>query len=207
MAKLSQDLRAYFFSDTTPDQVSLDHLLALAGERVFGFLFVVLSLPSALPIPAPGYSTPFGVLIFLLSVQLLRKATHPWLPSKWRQKTFPSQHIQGILQQGIPWLERIEKLARPRLSGICEHPIGIFIIGMMISLMAISMMIPIPGTNTLPAMGIFVTGFGLLEKDGLITLIGLCLCLCGLILSTSIIVAVIWGGASLLDMIKQWLGR
>jgi hypothetical protein len=29
--------------------------------------------------------------------------------------------------------------------------------------MAISMMIPIPGTNTLPAMGVFVTSFGLSE--------------------------------------------
>nr|WP_245894793.1 exopolysaccharide biosynthesis protein [Nostoc cycadae] len=35
-------------------------------------------------------------------------------------------------------------------------------IGIAIALMSISMMIPIPGTNILPAMGIFVTGFGLL---------------------------------------------
>jgi hypothetical protein len=45
--------------------------------------------------------------------------------------------------------------------------------------MALSMMIPIPGTNTLPAMGIFVTGFGLLDDDGAISLAGLVLCLMG----------------------------
>jgi hypothetical protein len=73
--------------------------------------------------------------------------------------------------------------------------------------MAISMMIPIPGTNTLPAMGVFVTGFGLLEDDGAISLSGLVLCVMGAILSTSILFALIWGGSSLLDVIKTWLGR
>jgi hypothetical protein len=46
-------------------------------------------------------------------------------------------------------------------------------LGIAIALMGISMMIPIPGTNTLPAMGIFVTGFGLMEDDGAISLGGL----------------------------------
>ncbi len=73
--------------------------------------------------------------------------------------------------------------------------------------MAISMMIPIPGTNTLPAMGIFVTSFGLLEDDGAISLGGLVLCVMGAILTTSILLALIWGGSSLLDIIKTWLGR
>jgi hypothetical protein len=34
------------------------------------------------------------------------------------------------------------------------------------------MMIPIPGTNNLPVMGIFVTAFGLSEDDGAISLEG-----------------------------------
>lgn len=73
--------------------------------------------------------------------------------------------------------------------------------------MAISMMIPIPGTNTLAAMGIFVTAFGLSEDDGAISLGGLVLCVMGAILTTSILFALMWGGSSLLDVIKTWLGR
>jgi len=73
--------------------------------------------------------------------------------------------------------------------------------------MSISMMIPIPGTNTLPAIGIFVTGFGLVEDDGAISLAGLVLCLIGATLSISILLAVCFGGTSLVDLIKDWLGR
>jgi len=65
------------------------------------------------------------------------------------------------------------------------------------------MMIPIPGTNTRPAMGIFVTGFGLIEDDGAISLRELVLCLIGGILSSSILIALLDGGTSLLDLIKD----
>ncbi|MEL7522290.1 MAG: exopolysaccharide biosynthesis protein, partial [Cyanobacteria bacterium J06553_1] len=75
-----------------------------------------------------------------------------------------------------PWLERIETVARPRLTPVCTSRVGRMAIGIAIALMSISMMIPIPLTNTLPAIGIFVTGFGLLDDDGAISLAGLTVC-------------------------------
>jgi hypothetical protein len=77
--------------------------------------------------------------------------------------------------------------------------------GMAIALMAISMMIPIPGTNTLPAMGIFVTGFGLLDDDGAISLAGIALCAMGGTLTLSILYALAVGGTSLYDWLKTGL--
>ncbi|PMB54133.1 hypothetical protein CEN39_00785 [Fischerella thermalis CCMEE 5201] len=207
MAKLSNELQHFFFETQQPSQVKLADILLLAKERVFGFLLVILSLPSALPIPAPGYSVPFGILIFILAIQLLAGSKTPWLPQKMVNHPIKLETVQGVLQKGIPWLRRIEAIARPRLVYICVTLPGRVIIGSAIALMAISMMIPIPGTNTLPAMGIFVTSFGLLEDDGAISLGGLVLCLMGGILTTSILVGVIWGGSSLLDYIKLWLGR
>lgn len=207
MAKLSQELHRYFLEEERPPQVTLADILKLAQERIFGFLLVILSLPSALPIPAPGYSTPFGIVIFLLAIQLITGAKSPWLPKRMLNHPLKLETVQGFLKGGIPWLRRIEAIARPRLTYICTTLPGRITIGSAIALMAISMMIPIPGTNTLPAMGIFVTGFGLLEDDGAISLGGLVLCLMGAILTTSILFALMWGGSSLLDIIKTWLGR
>jgi hypothetical protein len=207
MAKLSNELQRYFFEEERSEKVTLADILLLAGERIFGFLLVILSLPSALPVPAPGYSTPFGVLIFLLAVQLVAGAKTPWLPGKMMNHQIQLSTVQGVLKAGLPWLRRIEAIARPRLSYICTTLPGRVTIGVAIALMAISMMIPIPGTNTLPAMGIFVTAFGLSEDDGAISLGGLVLCLMGGILTTSILMALVWGGSSLLDVIKAWLGR
>lgn len=198
MAKLSAELQRYFLADggtalptpsptdatpfpTTPQRepnapVTLNEILEIAGERTFGFLFVLLSLPSALPVPAPGYSTPFGIVMFLLAVQLIVGKEQPWLPKRFRKKGFECSQIQGLLRKGIPWLQKIELVARPRMTPVCTSRLGRTVIGCAIALMSISMMIPIPLTNTLPAIGIFVTGFGLLDDDGAISLAGLTIC-------------------------------
>ncbi|MDJ0534192.1 MAG: exopolysaccharide biosynthesis protein [Xenococcaceae cyanobacterium MO_207.B15] len=205
MAKLSRELNRYFFEETREAKVTLGEVLALAGERTFGFLFVIIALPSALPIPAPGYSIPFGIVLFLLAIQLMLGRQRPLLPEKMLKGSMKLEIAQSFVKKGIPWLRRIEALTKPRYSSICTSLPGRIIIGIAIALMSISMMIPIPGTNTLPAMGIFITGFGLAEDDGVISLAGLVVSALGVVLSTSIIIAVIWGGSSLVDVIKDSL--
>lgn len=207
MAKLSVELNRYFFEEARNEKVTLSEILALAGERIFGFLFVILALPSALPVPAPGYSTPFGIAMFFLATQLIIGRDRPWLPEKIMKGSMPLKKVQGFIKRGNPWLQRIEALTKPRLSSICTSLPGQVLIGIAIAIMSISMMIPIPGTNTLPAIGIFVTGFGLVEDDGAISLLGLIICALGLAVSTSILIAVVWGGTSLIDVLKEQLGR
>ncbi|MGF1490655.1 MAG: exopolysaccharide biosynthesis protein [Prochloraceae cyanobacterium] len=202
--KLSVELNRYFFQEERASTIKLQDILSLAGERIFGFLFVILSLPSALPIPAPGYSIPFGIAMFFLAFQLIIGRKKPWLPPKMMNSYLKLEMVRGVVNKATPHLERIEAIARPRYAYICTSLPGRIVIGSAIALMSVSMMIPIPGTNTLPAIGIFVTGFGLLEDDGAISLVGLVLCLMGLILSISILIAAIWGGASIIDLIKAW---
>jgi hypothetical protein len=187
MARLSTELNRYFFEEVSTSKVSLKEVLDLAGERTFGFLFVLLALPSALPIPAPGYSVPFGIVIFLLAVQLIAGRTRPWVPEGWKTRQFDLATVQKIIGAGIPWLRRLEAIARPRMTPVCTSLPGRTVIGIAIALMAVSMMMPIPLTNTLPAIGIFVTGFGLLDDDGVISLGGLVLCAMGGILTTLIL--------------------
>ncbi|NJN62031.1 MAG: exopolysaccharide biosynthesis protein [Coleofasciculaceae cyanobacterium RL_1_1] len=187
MAKLSTELDRTFLQSDRTDPVKLRDLFELAGERTFGFLFVLLSLPSALPLPAPGYSVPFGILLFVLAVQLLLGSKQPWLPEKWLNRDFDRATIQGFLTKGMPWLQRIEIFSRPRLTVICTSRIGHTVLGLTIVLLSISMMIPIPGTNTVPAMGIFAIGFGLLDDDGFVASIGLTIGAIGLTLTSLIL--------------------
>lgn len=187
MARLSTELNRYFFEEVSTPQVTLKEILDLAGERTFGFLFVLLSLPSALPIPAPGYSVPFGVVMLLLAVQMIAGRTRPWVPESWKLKQFDLASVQKVVKAGSPWMRRLETVSRPRLTPICSSLPGRMVLGIAIALMSISMMIPIPGTNTLPAIGIFVTGFGLLDDDGAISIGGLGLCVLGGTLSTFIL--------------------
>ncbi|MEM6252008.1 MAG: exopolysaccharide biosynthesis protein [Cyanobacteria bacterium P01_D01_bin.156] len=220
MAKLSAELQRYFLDapsltptaheaeaaqvGTSGDNVTLNELLTLGGERTFGFLFVLLSLPSALPVPAPGYSIPFGIVMLLLAVQLIVGRKQPWLPTGWLSKGFERTKVAGFITKGLPWLQKIEAVSRPRLSIICTSPLGRLVLGIAIALMSIAMMIPIPGTNTVPAIGIFVIGFGLLDDDGAISLAGLTICT----LAIGLVGSILFLGAEAVDGIKnQILGR
>lgn len=205
MAKLSVELNRYFFEEERGATVRLNDILLLAGERGFGFLFVILALPSALPIPAPGYSAPFGLVIFLLALQFMRGSQRPWLPQRvanWQIKTTLAERF---VKAGAPWLRRLEAVSKPRFVFVCQGLPGRLFVGMAIALMAISMMIIIPGTNTLPAMGIFLTGIGLFEDDGLIAGLGGTACFLIAILMVSVIWVFYRGGASILDLLKDWL--
>ena len=211
MARLSQELARLSCLPDSPEQpklppegsICIEDILELAGERSFGFFLVVLSFPSALPLPAPGYSTPFGVFILLLALQLVAGRTTPWLPKWVLQTSVERKQFQKWAQAGIPWLQRIEKIARPRWRQLCTTRLGQVWLGTWIGLMGISMIIPVPGTNTLPAMGVFVTAFGLLEEDGILCSLGSLICVAGGLLTTSILIGLWWGGTTLLD----WLGR
>jgi len=205
MARLSAELQRFFFEEQRPPQITLMEVLQLSGERTFGFLFVLLSLPSALPIPAPGYSVPFGVIILLLALQLMLGFRRPWLPERLLQRPVDLGRAQGIVKAGVPWLQRLEWLMRPRLALICTSLTGRVVLGMAIALMGLSMMIPLPLTNTAPAIAVLVTGFGLLEDDGAITLAGLTLCLCAFTVSAIIVSAFLIGGVSLLEATVQSL--
>ncbi|MEB3358971.1 MAG: exopolysaccharide biosynthesis protein [Synechococcales bacterium] len=203
MAKFSIELNRFFFDEPRSERVSLVDILELAGERTFGFLLVMLSLPSALPIPAPGYSVPFGILIFLLAVQLVAGRSRPWFPEKFKKHSIGLKQVQSVLKAGLPWLRRFESFSRPRMAHICTSRAGRMVLGLAIALMAISMMIPLPLTNTLPAMGVFIVGFSLLEDDGVISLMGLTVCLIAGVLSTTLVTAYFIGGLSLVNFVIE----
>lgn len=202
MAQLSAELKAQFLAEDSPEVFSLADVLALAGERTFGFLFVLLSLPSALPVPAPGYSVPFGILLAWLAIQMAVGQDQPWLPKRWRSRSIGRERLAGLMNAAIPWLQKIELLSRPRLVPVCRTPVGRLILGGAVTLMGLSMIAPIPGTNTLPAMGIFVVGLGLLDDDGAIALLG---ATGGVVVTASIWTAIIWGGSNLIELLKELL--
>ena len=139
--------------------------------------------------------------MFVLAAQLVIGRRRPWLPESWQKKGFELKQIQKLVKAGLPWLKRIEVFSRPRLVPICTSIPGRAAIGIAIALMSISMMIPIPGTNTLPAIGIFVTGFGLLDDDGMISLAGLTLCVLGGSLAGVILFAGVKGTSAAIDFL------
>jgi len=195
MHKLSLELEE-LLGTANPDGLKVGELLDTMSGRGFGFLLVALSLPAALPVPAVGYSGPFALLIVGLAIQIIAGRSSPSLPQRVRSKSVSAKMVTFIQKRGIPFFRRVERLSKPRLEKLSETRLFGFIVGMVIFVLALVMLIPFPGTNTIFALAILLTGFGLANNDGLFILGGGIL---GLTAAAVVIALLIAGRLALYD--------
>ena len=183
--RLSEELQGLLQTDG--ESLSVGQLVERVGDRGFGLLLLVLSLPSALPVPAAGYSVPFGILLVVLALQMLIGKTRPVFPKRLERVTLSKGTAERLLN-GAAWIfKRLEWIVRPRMRWVGKRA-GLTFMGLLVMAMAILMMIPIPMTNTFPAFVIFLIGVGLTEEDGFFA-IGACLV--G-VLAVALYAALVW---------------
>ena len=154
------------------DGPAIGELANAVGEKGFGLLLIILSLPSALPVPAPGYSNP-GL-------------------------------AEKMIGAASKFLRMIEHLIRPRHHWIRSRA-GQSGLAAIIIIMACLMMLPIPLTNTFPAMVIFMIGIGLSEEDGLLAIAAFVIGVAAVTLYCYIIFLVITQGPEAAEGIKDWV--
>ena len=172
---LSETLQSLLAGDAPgpAGPLSVGRILDAVRDKGFGLLLIILALPSALPVPAAGYSTPFGIIIILLGAQMLSGRAVPALPQRARRVTLGPRMAGRMLGAAESFFRRAEHLIRPRLRWVNTRGGRAAMAGLVI-LMALLMCLPIPTTNTAPAMVVFLVGIGLCENDGLFAL-GACL--------------------------------
>ena len=154
------------------DSVRIGTLMQRLESKGFGVLLAILSLPSALPIPAPGYSTPFGIAIYLFALQMFFGRKTVWLPKTLTNIKIKSKILIQMLAAATKLLNKIEVYVRPRWQ-LAQKQWFIRLIALNIGVLACLMIMPIPMTNTLPAMIIFLCAVALSENDGLICAISI----------------------------------
>lgn len=133
------------------------------GDRALAALIFIFALPNVIPTP-PGTSAVLGVPLVLLSAQLLF-GTRAWLPRFIAQRSFAQSAFKAVVERSTPWLEKSERLMRPRLLLLTT---GVFqrFVGAICLILAIIVMLPIPLGNMLPTLAICILALGVLEKDG-----------------------------------------
>lgn len=184
--KLSERLEIALRPET-PEGLQLKNILSEVGEQGFGLFLLVLALPSALPLPATVISTPMGVIIALLGLQLMAGRKSIWLPAWAGKVQIPKGLADKMLAVFKAFFTRFEHLVKPRLSWLTSRW-GRVLFSLLILVMGLLMVIPLPFTNTLPAMVVFLLALGLTEEDGLV-----CLAASGFgLLAVAVYVGIIW---------------
>ena len=184
-ATLSNIIEQVFDPDREP--MTCGELVEKLDHHGMAVILILFSVPAALPLPAAGYSTVLSVPLLIIGLRLLAGYDNLWLPAKLRRRPFDTARFNRRVVDGMLRLVHVvERFSSPRLTGLVRAPAMRVVIGLVICALACSMLLPIPGTNTAPAFGIFLIGFSLLEDDGVLLLAGI---LCSLLaLSISLLI-------------------
>lgn len=176
-----------FFEDTLSEKVkkiisnipdknlTLSELINLLGNDGLLLFAAILTIIFLIPVSIPGFSTVFGGIIFFIGISnLLNKSL--WLPNSIKTKTFPADKLRNALNKGLKWFHFLEKISTPhRFNLLISNGIASKINGFLILFGSISLMIPLglmPFSNTLPALIILFLSIGIIQKDGIIILLG-----------------------------------
>lgn len=170
--RLSADLRELLL-ETAGRSMTLGELEDILKGRGFGLFLLLMALPFVFPIPLPGLSVPFGIVIVLvgLRIALGRK---PSLPGFILARRIPQSVLEKTVSIGLKIATRLEKLVKPRMHFLQRWPgmINLIGLGIVSSGLLLSLPLPIPFSNSIPALGVLFLTAGLIERDGLLVLIG-----------------------------------
>lgn len=182
------DLLRHALSAHTGETVTVRDLIDRCGGRAFGLLLLLFALPNCIPAP-PAVGSILGLPLILFGAQMVR-CRPPWLPGVIADRRIARADLMRILDIAAPRLQHLERIVRPSLPWAVSRRAE-RIVGMHVVLLAGSIALPVPLTNFVPAVGIAVMAIGLIERDGRAVLGGATVGLCGLILSTTVMITLI----------------
>lgn len=159
------------FADGDPEeQLQLGDVVSGLRQTAFGMLLFVGILPAFLPIPGVAGAIS-GPLVMLIGAQLLVGLSKPWLPGFLARRGPQRKSMQRFNGVMAPWLRRLEKLVRPRMPWVLEHPIASAFTGLLLILLGMLLALPIPFTNYVFGVLMLLFVFSLLERDGALMLV------------------------------------
>jgi hypothetical protein len=164
-----------FAANFNAERVRVRDITESLGQRSFGFILLIFTLPNSLPIMGiPGVSTITGLPMLFVAVQMALGHERVYLPRWIADSSLATADFKALINKVVPWLKRIERLMKPRIlfltQGNAERWLGAFC-----AILAFLLALPIPLGNLMPALGVLFIALGLIESDGVCVLTGICI--------------------------------
>lgn len=184
---LSKELET-LINSASRDSVTFEAILEVLPRRGHAVLLILLSLPFCQPIQIPGFSFFFGALLAFIGLRIAF-GHRAWVPNALLKREISTQTLKKIASVALKIVDKMSFLTRPRMNWLVVSPSLFIMHGMVITLLAIllALPLPIPLTNLITAFPILFFGLGMLEDDGLMVIIAYVLSLICFALFASLI--------------------
>jgi hypothetical protein len=151
-------------------QMTVAGIVAHFGRRAFGGALFIFAAPNLLPLP-PGSSTVLGLPLLIIAPQLMFGAKAPWLPRRIANHAVETSFLDAVCRRLAPWVLRIERVTTRRFGFLFGMP-GDILLGLVCTLLAAVLILPLPLGNLLPAIAVTLLGLALVQRDGLLAIAG-----------------------------------
>ena len=158
-----------------PDQIKLEELVQAVGHASFTPMLLVPAIALATPLSGiPLFSSFMGVLIFLVSVQMLLRRDHLWLPQWLLHRKADSSRVKGAFKRIRPAMAWLDAHTDERLAAFFHRPL-IFIPQLLcvLSGLILPMLELVPFSSSLIGCAVALLALAMLARDGLYLVLGL----------------------------------
>lgn len=152
---------------SSADKKTIGSMLDIFDEKSFAFIFLVLMIFPAAPIPTGGLVHVFEAIVILLALQLIIGRRELWLPSKLKRVELDPvtrKKVLPFLQKRVRFFERF---AKPRLAGTISKKLFRVQLGLVVSIFTLGAFFapPFTGLDTLPSLGVVLIAIGVILDD------------------------------------------
>ena len=199
------DLLSDYKDSLSGDMTLVGDILEAFHERGFGVVLFIFALPMALPLPVPpGINILLALPLLILTGQQMLGRHTIWLPRRLKNKKMKTRSLHAMLDKSIPYIRRMENLTKARL-GFMTRGLSSNLIGLAGVIMALSICVPIPLSNTVPSFGIAVMAIGVLMRDGLAVFAGMLVGLTWVVCLAAILIFIgVEGVDASKEIVKSW---
>ncbi|MDP8917511.1 MAG: exopolysaccharide biosynthesis protein [Pseudomonadota bacterium] len=186
------------------ETISIREIIEAFGERAFGFVLILFSLPNCVP-NVPGIAGLVGTPVLIFGIQMMLGHTRPWLPKFILRQTVSVAKFKRLIDIAEPRLKKLESYCKPRLLPLFG-PIGDRVVGFFAFLVALSVLIPFPGTNFPPSIALVIASIAIMEEDGYLLIVGYLIGLLGLAYTATVLGASYHLILAGIQNLPSWLG-
>jgi hypothetical protein len=186
------------------ETITIGEIIEAFGERAFGFMLILFSLPNCVPAP-PGIAGIVGTPVLIFGIQMMLGHRHPWLPGFIKRRSVSLSKFKRLIDIAEPRLQWLESFCKPRLLPLFG-PIGDRVVGLFAFLVALSVLIPFPGTNFPPSIALVIASIAIMEEDGYLLIVGYLIGLAGLAYTATVLGASYHLILAAIHNLPSWLG-
>ncbi|GJD93101.1 exopolysaccharide biosynthesis protein [Methylobacterium iners] len=181
------------------DRLTVGDIVAVLRDRAFALLIVILGLPNCLPMPPP-IPLVCGLLLLMVAVQITAGMAAPWLPRALLRRSVARSDVERAANRAVPLLRRLERWSQPRMR-LFETALGMRVVGLILLTLSLALIVAAPLVGQIPlGIAICLVGLGLVERDGLVVVIGLGVGVLGVMLNAGFVYAIVSGIMSLFNL-------